>query len=144
MKIKSIITAALAVTLTVGVAVTSAMAKEVYYHYNEDYNYSKTLNEMSYNVKGTSSYALSSTANFTYNSRYIDSYVAEYNADTDVLINYAENSTTTTYGPTVSRVNRSADRDDFYYVHQGILKPSASNSYTIDSYWVDVYQEIEE
>ena len=143
MKVKKIVSLVFALGLLSTTAITSALAlSEDHQHYGQTYNYSGTLNELGYSAKGTlgaSPKASSTSANFTNNSRYIETSVGRYRYSDHVLLNDDFDSKTTSYGGVGATINRNTD-EAYYYVHNGCLKPYAGISYTIDSYTITVYQ----
>jgi len=139
--IKKIITAALAVTLTVGVAVTSAMAA-TYQHKNEAYSHTETGNEMKTMISGSTTGASTQASNSTGKySRYIAVCVMEKNALTNATIKSNDATITTTNAGTGCGISRDYDNSYLYYVHQSLMTPGQSISFTIDSTYNIVRQE---
>ncbi len=142
MKVKKIVSLVFALGLLSTTAITSALAlSQNHQHYGQTYNYSGTLNELGYSAKGTSTKAISSSANFTNNSRYIETYVGRYIVGSSSTNIYDEDSTTTSYGGVGATINRLYTNPAYFYKHNGCLKPYAGSSYTIDSYTFNIYQQ---
>lgn len=144
MTVKKIVSLVFAVGLLSTTVVTSAMASSIHHHYKKSYSYSGTLNELGYSATGTTTKAISSSANFTNNSRYIETYVGEYLIGVPTPLNSDEDSTTTSYGGVGASIDRDYDNSNRYYKHNGCLKPYAGIGYTIDSYTYTIYQDYSE
>lgn len=144
MKVKRIVSLVFALGLLSTTAITSALALSgTYQHYGQTYNYSGTLNELGYSATGTlgaSPKAISSSANFTNYSRYIETSVGKYRYSDNALLADDFDSKSTSYGGVGATINRNTGKA-FYYKHTGCLKPYAGSSYTIDSYTITVLQK---
>lgn len=139
--IKKIITAALAVTLTVGVAVTSAMAVD-YQHKNEAYTHTETGNEMKTTISGSTTGASTQASNSTGKySRYIEVSIMEKNKENNTTTKSNDATITTTNSGTGCGISRDYDESKLYYVHQSLMRPSVTVSFTIDSTYNIVYQD---
>ena len=139
--IKKIITAALAVTLTVGVAVTSAMAVD-YQHKNEAYSYTVNGNEMKTTISGSTGSASTQASNSTGKySRYIEVSLMERDAEHHTIYKSTDNYITTTNAGTGCGMQRNASNPDLYYHHTSLMTPGQSISFTIDSTNYRIYQE---
>ena len=143
MKVKKIVSLVFALGLLSTTAISSAMALSgTHQHYGQTYSYSGTLNELGYSATGTlgaSPKASSTSANFTNNSRYIETSVGKYRYSDNLLLNEDFDSKTTSYGGVGATIDRNTGKA-YYYKHNGCLKPYAGISYTIDSYTITIYQ----
>lgn len=143
--LKKIIAAALAVVLTAGVAVTSAMAtsfSQMYQHKNASYNYTYTGNDMKTTINGSLSSASTSASNSTGKySRYIEVCVMERDLQTHAILKNNDANVTTTNAGTGCGIQRNASNSNVYYQHMSLIKPSVENSYVIDSTNNFVYQK---
>ncbi len=141
MLIKKIISASVAVILVVGTSVTTVMAQK-YQHKEETYSYTYKGNEMQTMISGSTSGASTQASNSTGKyERYIEVCVTERNAETGAAIKSNASTITTKNAGTGCGIPRDYDSSKFYYVHQSLLKPSAENSYTIDSTYNEVWQQ---
>lgn len=139
MKLKKIISITLAAIMSLLLLSTTVMAA-TYNKYYLAYEYSGQGNEMKWVVKGSSEKVRTKAINPTSYSRYVSVAVTKRKRDGGAYISSKGDDNTGKQMWANTAMARSLSNTDIYYVHSAVLKPSASNSYTIDSITYNIYQ----
>ena len=120
-------------------AATSVMAYISHNKYNANYSYSETGNEMTFNLSGGTIATSTGGTSVSY-SRYIEVAVAKVKASSNEYISGNENSATVNQSGIGTNMSRNKTDTTVYYRHKGLLKPSETVNYTIDSFNYRIYQ----
>lgn len=139
MKFKKIVSITLLSIMTMLVLSTTAMAVTLNKYYLA-YNYSGTGNEMKWVVKGTETKVRTKATNPTSYSRYVEAVVTKRQRGTGKYISSKSDTNTGKQMYANAAMSRTLSNSNIYYVHQALLKPSVTNSYTIDSIYYEIYQ----
>ena len=142
--LKKIIAIASVSSIMLATAATSALAYVRHNQYNANYSFSYTGNEMTMNASGGINTASTSAGINTGYSRYLEVAVSKRKASNNAYITGNSNSATVSSSGIGTSIARNRTDTTVYYKHTGVLKPDASNSYTIDSYVTRVFQYSDE
>ncbi len=138
MKIKKLVTI---LSITIIVFATFAIAAQAVNKYNTTYSASSTVADLYWEVDGTLTKATTGSTNQSEkSSRYIEANIDVYRYSTDAYITGNDCYTTGTNVGVSASIARDATNRNKYYVHTSVMKPSASNSYTIGSHYYRVNQ----
>lgn len=139
MRIKKLVTV-LIIAIIAAAALTVTAQATVINKYNKIYGDYSTVNDLYWKVNGTLTEAETTSKNTVSSSRYIEANVDVYNYNTGAYITGNDNYTTGKKVGVSASVARNAKDRNKYYVHTSVMKPSASNAYTIASNYYRVNQ----
>lgn len=128
--VKKVVTMAVSLALTAGAAITASAYCE---HSGGSYHHAYSGNEAVYSFDGTSTEASTYCGDKgDYGSRYIEAYVARKKTN-GVIVNEAYDIVYSTDETARCKVTRVASSLSYYQHHSIYIKPSASNSFIIDT-----------
>ncbi|MCD8327734.1 MAG: hypothetical protein LUC25_01405 [Ruminococcus sp.] len=139
MKIKKLVTI-LSITIIVFATFTIAAQATTVNKYNNTYSASSTVADLDWSVNGTLTKATTYSENVVSSSRYIEANIDVYRYSTDTYITGNDNYVTGGNKGVSASIARDATNRNKYYVHTSVMKPSASNSYTIGANYYRVNQ----
>ena len=129
--IKRITVISSTLVLTLGVAISASAVED---HNGSNYSHSGSGNEASYTFSGTSSQAITYCGDmYNYGSRYIEAYVARRYSSSNSIAAEDYDVSYHTDDAAKAYVTRYPNNKSYYSHHAYLIKPSASNSYVIDS-----------